>query len=78
MDMKELKSSEAPPINPPSMSCFENNAAAFSGLQLPPYSKRYFLRLKHQNVEQFSNMMMHKLTSSGLAVEPVPIAQTGS
>src|SRR6266542_1043008 len=68
--VNDSTSSEAPPTKAPSIPSCASSSAALSGLTEPPYS-----------TGASSNILMKACGSraiSGVAVPPVPIAQTGS
>src|SRR5690606_25433558 len=76
---KSAAASEAPPIRPPSTSGCANSAAALSGLQLPPYRIGSEPAILASRAAISPRMKAWTACAwSGLAVWPVPIAQTGS
>src|SRR5690606_2264592 len=79
MARKSRATSDAPPIRPPSTSGRENSSAALAGLTLPPYRIGSEPAIVASCAA--SSPRMKACTSwacSGLAVRPVPMAQTGS
>merc|ERR1740117_2078055 len=72
--------SEAPPTRKPSMSGIAESSAAFLALAEPPY----WMRMASATVaEAFSEISLRmpawvSCASCGVAVSPVPMAQTGS
>ena len=80
--MPEMNSalSDAPPLNPPSMSGFERRPAALAPFMEPPYWMRVALAMAGDTFVA-SHARIDACTScacSGVAVLPVPMAQTGS
>ena len=71
---------EAPPINPPSISDWENNSLEFVGLQEPPYSIDVLLLISVPNLSDIKERIKKCISCActELAVLPVPIAQIGS
>src|SRR5690606_23232317 len=79
MALKSAATSDAPPTRPPSTSACENRAAALSAFTLPPYrigSKSAILA--SSDAIPLRMNACTACTCSGVAVLPVPIAQTGS
>ena len=72
MSRKSFATSDAPPIRPPSTSGMAKIAAAFCGFTLPPY------RIGVSAPTRFLRNACTACTCSGVALRPVPIAQTGS
>mmetsp|Transcript_18399 Transcript_18399/g.56465 ORF Transcript_18399/g.56465 Transcript_18399/m.56465 type:complete len:247 (+) Transcript_18399:533-1273(+) len=71
---------EAPPIKPPSMSCWASRPAALAPFMEPPYWMRTLDATAGETLEE-SQARILAWTSwacSGDAVTPVPMAQTGS
>src|SRR6185312_10833926 len=67
-----LATSEAPPISPPSTSGMAKIAAAFAALTLPPY------RILTPADSLARRNACTACACSGVALRPVPMAQTGS
>mmetsp|Transcript_30792 Transcript_30792/g.43111 ORF Transcript_30792/g.43111 Transcript_30792/m.43111 type:complete len:203 (-) Transcript_30792:560-1168(-) len=71
---------EAPPTKKPSISVWPFNSFAFSGLTEPPYTILMLSAISWPTAFE-THLRMYEWTScawSGVAVLPVPIAQTGS
>jgi len=80
MAKKSSAFSDAPPIKPPSTSGLEKISSAFAGFTLPPYSIETPLATSSPYLLA-SVCLINACMSwacSGLAVSPVPMAQTGS
>jgi hypothetical protein len=71
--------SEAPPTRPPSMSALAKSSRAFDALTLPPYRILTELAIVASSAATLPRIIAWtSCACSGLAVRPVPIAQTGS
>ena len=70
----------APPTSAPSISSWESNWWAFSGLTLPPYRMQSWWAYSSPKTLAASWRIIWcaSLAISGVAVRPVPMAQTGS
>ena len=80
--MPEMNSAfrDAPPMRPPSMSGFERRPAALAPFMEPPYWMRVAFAMAGDTFVA-SHARIDACTSwacSGVAVLPVPMAQTGS